>query len=62
MVTDTGRAIDEKITALLFKEPLKSDNGLGIGLLQAAKQAESIGYTLRLNENLTGNVCFELHN
>jgi len=62
MVTDTGRAIDEKITALLFKEPLKSDNGLGIGLLQAAKQAESMGYTLRLNENLTGNVCFELHN
>jgi signal transduction histidine kinase len=61
-VTDTGKAIDEKTAALLFKESLKSDNGLGIGLLQAAKQAEAMGYTLSLKDNFTGNVCFELHN
>lgn len=61
-VTDTGAAIDEKIAAVLFKESLKSDNGLGIGLLQAAKQAESMGYTLGLKYNFNGNVCFELHN
>ena len=59
-VTDTGKAIDENKAALLFRESIKSDNGLGIGLLQAAKQAESMGYTLSLKDNFTGNVCFEL--
>ena len=61
-VSDSGKAIDEKTVALLFKASLKSDNGLGIGLLQAAKQAESMGYTLSLKDNITGNVCFELSN
>lgn len=61
-VTDTGSAIDEKTASMLFRESLKSDNGLGIGLLQAAKQAEAMGYTLSLKYNFNGNVCFELHN
>jgi len=61
-VTDTGTAIDEKIAVMLFRESMKSDNGLGIGLLQAGKQAESMGYTLTLKYNFNGNVCFELHN
>jgi len=34
--------------------------GMGIGLLQAAKQAESAGYRLRLLSNEPGGVCFEL--
>jgi len=62
MVKDTGNAIDEKIAKLLLKEPLESDNGLGIGLYQAAKQAESLGYSLALKNNIQGNVCFELIN
>ncbi len=59
-VRDTGNEIEKKTANLLFKEPLKSDNGLGIGLLQAFKQAESSGYTLSLKNNTDGNVCFEL--
>jgi K+-sensing histidine kinase KdpD len=60
MVLDTGKAIDDKTSSLLFKEPLASTNGLGIGLLQASKQAESYGYSLILKNNTDGNVCFEL--
>ena len=62
MVKDTGNAIDEKIARLLLKEPLESDNGLGIGLYQAAIQAEPLGYSLALKNNMEGNVCFELIN
>jgi signal transduction histidine kinase len=61
-ITDTGNAIDERTATILFRESIKSDNGLGIGLLQAAKQAEAMGYTLSLKYNFNGNVCFELHN
>lgn len=61
-ICDTGKAINENTTRILFEEPVPSDNGLGIGLLQAGKHAEAMGYTLRLKHNFTGNVCFELHN
>ena len=61
-VTDTGTAIDKNITENLFAEPIKSDNGLGIGLLQAAKQATTLGYKLQLLTNETGNVTFGLSN
>ena len=59
-VTDTGAAIDKKITEHLFSEPVKSDTGLGIGLLQAAKQATALGYKLQLLTNDTGKVTFGL--
>jgi len=59
---DTGSAIDENTEKVLFKEPLNSDNGLGIGLYQAAKQAESLGYSLLLKNNVDGDVCFKLIN
>lgn len=61
-VSDTGTAIDDKIVTILFQEPIKSDNGLGIGLLQAAKQADASGYKLQLVSNKDGNVTFELRN
>ena len=61
-VSDTGTAIVDKIVAILFREPIKSDNGLGIGLLQAAKQATAYGYKLHLVTNEDGNVTFELRN
>ena len=61
-VSDTGTAIVDKIVAILFREPIKSDNGLGIGLLQAAKQATAYGYKLQLVTNEDGNVTFELRN
>ena len=61
-VTDSGQAVDKKTAAMLFREPVKSDNGLGIGLLQASKQADASGYQLSLKHNFTGNVSFELRN
>ena len=62
LIRDTGSAIDENTEKVLFKEPLNSDNGLGIGLYQAAKQAESLGYSLLLKNNVDGDVCFKLKN
>ncbi len=60
VVCDNGTQIPQATADLLFREPLKSDSGLGIGLYQAARQAESMGYTLTLTGNNTGKVCFEL--
>jgi len=59
-VTDTGHAVIEKIRKSILKEHIASDNGHGIGLYQAARQAESEGYILRLTENRDGNVSFML--
>ena len=39
---------------------VKSKNGLGIGLYQAATHAEQLGYDLRLDENGENGVRFEL--
>lgn len=59
-VCDTGEAIPHDIATALFRGAVRSDNGLGIGLLQAGKQAESLGYILTLENNTSGKVCFEL--
>ena len=59
-VADNGRAIDAAIAALLFRAPVPSGGGLGIGLYHAARQAEASAYALRLAENTDGNVSFEL--
>ena len=59
-VCDSGRMIPADISKLLFNNAVKSDNGLGIGLYQANKHAEIFGYRLRLTNNQTGRVCFEL--
>ena len=59
-ISDSGKAIPAEKVKQILKEPLQSNSGLGIGLYQAAKQAESQGYTLALKNNLDGNVCFEL--
>ena len=60
IIADTGDSIDKNVTNILFKEPVKSDSGLGIGLLQAYKHAVSMNYILCLKHNYTGNVAFEL--
>jgi len=59
-VCDTGPALPQSLAADLFVAPLPSQNGLGIGLYQAAKQAEQLGYVLTLLKNEDGAVCFEL--
>lgn len=59
-VCDNGTAIRRSILDSLFSGPVKSQNGLGIGLYQAAKQAERLGYRLVIAGNENGKVCFEL--
>jgi C4-dicarboxylate-specific signal transduction histidine kinase len=59
-VRDTGQAIAPAIADALFREPVQSEFGLGIGLYHAAKQAEEAGYLLKLAENRPGSVAFRL--
>jgi signal transduction histidine kinase len=59
-VCDTGSAVPPDKAQLLLREPMLSDSGLGIGLYQAARQAEGLRYTLALANNQDGRVCFEL--
>ena len=49
-----------EIAASLLRAPVSSRSGLGIGLYQAARQAESSGYRLELETNRDGEVCFAL--
>lgn len=59
-VWDDGSSIAPAIAAHLFSGPVNSHTGLGIGLYQAARQAEHLGYRLRLANNEHGRVGFEL--
>ena len=59
-VCDNGSAVPGDIAADLLLAPVASDNGLGIGLYNAARQAEGYGYALALSSNMAGKVCFEL--
>ena len=59
-VTDTGQAVAEETAKLILEEHVASDNGHGIGLYQAARQAETFNYVLELKENCDGKVSFEL--
>jgi hypothetical protein len=59
-VCDTGRAVHAEIAASLLRAPVPSHNGLGIGLYQAARQAQMSGYELKLEANRDGEVCFAL--
>jgi signal transduction histidine kinase len=60
-VRDSGRAVPADIAATLFRAPMpRSPGGLGIGLYQAARQAQAAGWALRLEANRDGEVCFAL--
>ena len=59
-VCDDGSPVPSEQLKDLLSAPVTSENGLGIGLYQAARQAERYGYTLRLASNVPGAVCFEL--
>jgi len=59
-VSDTGDVVPEKVATNLLRGVVASENGLGIGLYQAARWAEQLGYKLSLINNQTGNVCFEI--
>ena len=59
-VCDDGSAISQPLADNLLSRPVQSENGLGIGLYQAARHAETAGYRLTLAENRPGCVCFRL--
>ena len=59
-VSNDGPCIPEVIARDLFQRPVSSASGLGIGLYQAARQAQRADCVLVLKENRDGGVCFEL--
>ena len=59
-VCDDGQAIPSEVADSLFRAPVVSRVGLGIGLYQAARHAEFYGYGLTLACNEPGRVCFLL--
>jgi signal transduction histidine kinase len=59
-VSDDGAAIEPELASALLREPVYSEDGLGIGLYHAAQQADSVGYLLALSANRPGSVVFML--
>lgn len=59
-VIDTGKAVDSKVVADLFKKHVSSQNGMGVGLYHAAFDAVQAGYKLSLENNKDQAVCFRL--
>lgn len=59
-VCDTGFAVPEAKSQLLFKQILPSKDGYGIGLYQCAQLASRNGYKLELVQNVQTEVCFQL--
>ncbi|MCG2576591.1 hypothetical protein LZ012_06225 [Dechloromonas sp. XY25] len=59
-VSDNGSAIPQALAKTLLSEPVPSNDGLGIGLYHAARQADSLDYRLALAENRAGLVRFVL--
>jgi sensor histidine kinase regulating citrate/malate metabolism len=60
-VRDNGAAVPQDVEATLLRAPVRSGrNGMGIGLYQAARQAEGAGFSLVLETNRDGEVCFAL--
>ncbi len=59
-VKDSGAAVPDALEKALLRGPVASERGLGIGLYQAARQAQSSGYKLALETNRDGDVCFAL--
>ena len=59
-VADSGSPIPSVVMRGLLHEPVASEDGLGIGLYHAARQAAELGYQLRVAENQPGRVAFRL--
>jgi signal transduction histidine kinase len=59
-VADTGSAVPPEVEARLLRAPVSSRGSLGIGLYQAARQAEAAGFLLALEANVDGQVSFSL--
>ena len=61
-VVDNGAAMDPALATEILSQPVRSGDGLGIGLYQSAQQAKMNGFRLVLSENEDGAVRFTLTN
>jgi C4-dicarboxylate-specific signal transduction histidine kinase len=61
-VCDNGTVIPAEIANQLFSQPVSSRDGYGIGLYQLAKQVSNLGFTLKIDKNAEGRVCFRFSN
>jgi signal transduction histidine kinase len=59
-VCDSGSPVAQSIIPILMRTVVPSEDGLGVGLYQAARWAQQMGYRLALRDNLAGKVCFEM--
>lgn len=59
-VSDSGSAVSDNIARNLLRTVVPSEDGLGVGMYQAARWAQQMGYRLILKENREGAVRFEL--
>ncbi len=59
-VSDNGSAIPSGYAQKLLRTVMPSEDGLGVGLYQAARWAQQAGYQLTLKENKANQVQFEL--
>lgn len=59
-ICDSGASIPDHLARQLLHTVVQSENGLGVGLYQAARWAAQLNYRLSLCNNLDGDVCFEL--
>jgi len=59
-VRDTGSAVPESMARSLLRTVVPSEDGLGVGMYQAARWAQQMGYRLSLKENRDGKVLFEM--
>jgi signal transduction histidine kinase len=59
-VCDGGDPVPPDLAGRIGSEPVKSENGLGIGVYQVGRLAAKAGYKLELRTNQPGQVCFRL--
>ena len=59
-VCDSGTPVPSHMAKQLLNTVVRSENGLGVGLYQAARWANQLGYQVTLHENRAGAVCFRL--
>jgi signal transduction histidine kinase len=59
-VRDDGKPLSPMLARDLFRGPVQSETGMGIGLYQAVRLLEPGGFTLSLIDNEAGCVCFRL--
>jgi signal transduction histidine kinase len=59
-VCDTGAPVPKTVAAQLFEGAVNSNSGLGVGLYQSSRLAAQYGYSLALEANAPGHVCFLL--